>query len=267
MVLPQWAVLPLYILIPATAVVVIHMAFRRFVSPDGLKEHHDVAGYLVAVVGVLYSVVLGFLVGTVWTGFDAAQNTSDTEAGYIADTLGFARSLPQPQGAQLTHLLARYAVRVDDVEFPALARGQRDPAAGELIDRAIQTIRSVAPPPANARNGEVLQEASIYNSAVDSLRKAADTRRLRLVEAQSRLPWAMYQALILGGLMVIAFVFFFAVRSFLAQVLMTALVAGSIGLFFGLITQLSTPYSGMIRVTPEAWTYIIDVNHLREIAK
>ena len=52
--------------------------------------HHDVAGFLVAVIGVLYAVVLGFVVVTVWTAFDDAQQTADMEAGKVADAYGFA---------------------------------------------------------------------------------------------------------------------------------------------------------------------------------
>ncbi|MGZ3499054.1 MAG: bestrophin-like domain, partial [Vulcanimicrobiaceae bacterium] len=46
------------------------------------------------------------------------------------------------------------------------------------------------------------------------------------------------------------------------QLTMTALVAASIGLLFGVIVSLDRPYTGSIRVSPEAWTLIIENNHL-----
>ncbi len=48
---------------------------------------------------------------------------------------------------------------------------------------------------------------------------------------------------------------------------MTALLAGSIGLFFGLIVELSTPYSGQIHVSRDALDFVITSNHLDRLAK
>ena len=61
--------------------------------------------------------------------------------------------------------------------------------------------------------------------------------------------------------MVLVFVFLFGVESGAVQLIMTATVAGCIGLLLGLIVELNRPYSGAIRVSPEAWTFVIDTNH------
>jgi Na+/proline symporter len=77
----------------------------------------------------------------------------------------------------------------------------------------------------------------------------------------------MLYALLLGALFVIAFTFFFGVRSYAKQMTMTALLAGSIGLFIGLVVVLSTPYTGPVQVSRDAWNFVIDVNHMRDHAK
>jgi hypothetical protein len=64
-----------------------------------------------------------------------------------------------------------------------------------------------------------------------------------------------------------AFTFLFGVRSYAKQMFMTALLAGSIGLFFGLVIELSTPYSGSIHVSRDSLTFVIDNNHLADFAK
>jgi predicted lipid-binding transport protein (Tim44 family) len=76
----------------------------------------------------------------------------------------------------------------------------------------------------------------------------------------------MFLALILGGLMVLVFVFLFGVESGAIQLTMTATVAGCIGLLIGLVVEFNAPYSGAIRVTPEAWTLVIDGNHFADVA-
>jgi hypothetical protein len=66
---------------------------------------------------------------------------------------------------------------------------------------------------------------------------------------------------------VVAFTFLFGVRSYPKQMTMTALLAGSIGLFFGLIIDLSTPYSGPIHVSRDALRIVITNNHLEEFSR
>ena len=91
--IPVLVALPLFALVSAGLAILAHVIFRKFVPPERLLEQYDVAGYLVAVVGVLYSVVLGFLVGTVWTAFATAQQTTDLEAGYCLRRLRFRNAV------------------------------------------------------------------------------------------------------------------------------------------------------------------------------
>jgi hypothetical protein len=265
--IPIWLALPLFIALFATVAVFAHSLFRRLVPSERLAEQYDVAGFLVSVVGVLYSVVLGFLVGTVWTTFASAQQTTNMEAGYVADAFNFAAHTPAPQRQELERLIARYAIDVRDVEWPLAEYGRADSNAANLIDRAIEVTVTMPPPPASVGPGKILESNMIRSALLGNLRNVADTRRLRLVQMQSRLPAGMYEALILGALMVISFAFFFGVKDRFKQMALTALVAGSIGLFFGLVVELSTPYSGSIQVSRDAWTYVIENNHLADFAK
>jgi Protein of unknown function (DUF4239) len=264
--IPALIALPLFAIVPAAVAVAVHAGYRRIVPPERLDDH-DVAGFLVAVVGVLYSVVLGFLVGTVWTGFSNAQQTADTEAGAVADAFNYAGRLPEPQQTVIQRLIARYAIEVRDHEWKYARLGREDPVANRILLGAVTYTTAFAPRAARGNTGKLLIESSIQSQLLASLRDLGDARRLRIVQAQSRLPNGMLEALILGGLMVIAFVFFFGMRSFVRQMAITALVAGSIGLFFGLVLELSTPYSGSMHISSDAWTFVIGNNRLRDFAK
>ncbi|MBV8530242.1 MAG: DUF4239 domain-containing protein [Candidatus Eremiobacteraeota bacterium] len=263
---PILLALPLYVVTFATVAVVVHAVFRRFVSPEKLIEQHEVAGFLVSVVGVLYSVVLGFLVGTVWTGFSTAQQTTDLEAGYLADAFNYASQVRRPQRQELQRTLARYALEVRDDEGSDATRRSQDSRALALLAHAVSTTMAM-PPPAGSNPGKVLQSSTIQTALLDSLRSLSDARRLRMVQARSRLPAGMYEALLLGAAMVLTFALFFGVNNYFKQMAMTALLAGSIGLFFGLVAELSSPYSGAIHISRDSWTYVIDNNHLATFAK
>ncbi|MBV9270489.1 MAG: hypothetical protein JO165_05300, partial [Candidatus Eremiobacteraeota bacterium] len=117
-VLPAWLTLLLLTVIPATIVTLIHAVFRRRVSAQRLREQQEVAGFLVAVVAVVYAVVLGFIVVTASISFDSAQRTADAEAGDVEDLAGLARMLDEPPRSQIHRLLGEYAFEVRDVEWP-----------------------------------------------------------------------------------------------------------------------------------------------------
>jgi hypothetical protein len=258
--------LPLFATVFAAVAIFAHSLFRRFVAtPERLSEHHEVAGFLMGVVGVLYSVVLGFLVGAVWTGFSAAQQTADLEAGYVSDAFNFAGQLRSPQARGVQRLLARYAIVVRSADWSAPPSPNGD-LTSRLLGQAVR-LAVASYPPRYASSAEVLEQNTIRSALIDSLRSIGDTRRLRLVQSRSRLPAGMLEALILGAAAVIVFTFFFGVRSYAKQMIMTALVAGTIGLFFGLVIELSTPYSGSIQVSRSAWTVVIQSNRLTQFAK
>jgi hypothetical protein len=259
--------LPLFALVFAAVAVLAHSLLRKFIpSPERLSEHHEVAGFLMGVVGVLYSVVLGFLVGTVWTSFSSAQQTADLEGGYVADAFNFASQLPPPQRRPLQRIIARYAIAVRDANWSAPLQGTDDSSALLLL-RAVRLAVAVPPPQRGATSAQILEGNTIRGFLLTNLRSVGDTRRLRVVQSSSRLPAGMLEALVLGAIMVIAFTFFFGVRSYVKQMAMTALLAGSIGLFFGLVVELSTPYSGAIHVSRDAWTLVIENNHLADFAQ
>lgn len=258
--------LPLFSVAFAAVAILTHTALRQYLSPDRLSEHHEVAGFLMGVVGVLYSVVLGFLVGTVWTNFATAQQTSDLEAGYVADAFNYAGQMRMPADRErVQRLVARYAIQVRN-EWLASQRSANDPG-GKILRSAVQATLALPATAKNANAADVLEDGAVRNALLDSLRRIVDNHRLRAIQSESRLPAGMLEALLLGAAMVIAFTFFFGVRSYAKQMVMTGLLAGSIGLFFGLVVVLSTPYSGPIQVSRDAWTLVIDNNRLADYTR
>ena len=254
----------LFVLVPAAAAVGAHALFRRIVPSKRLIPHQEVAGFLVAVVGVLYAVVLGFIVVTTWSAYDNAQVNTDLEAGDVGDAFGFARMLPEPRRSDMRKMLAEYAVEVRDHEWNTLRHGLEDPKARDLLFNAEQALGEPGFKE-SANIDEALNRATTRDAVATSLRDIADQRRLRLISASNGLHPALALALLLGALMVIAFVFLFGVESQPLQLAMTGLVAGCIGLLIGVVVVFSAPYSGPMRVSPDSWTYVINNNNFAAI--
>ena len=65
------------------------------------QQHNDVAGFIYAVLGFVYAVLLGFVTIAVWEDFEVARITTDSEANELAELFCLARELPEPEGGQL----------------------------------------------------------------------------------------------------------------------------------------------------------------------
>lgn len=258
---PAWGVLLLFAVVPGLVAVGLHAIFRRFVSADLLIPHNDVAGFLVGIAGVLYAVVLGFLVVTVWVSFDSAQANADLEASDVAEVFTFAEVLPNPARMQLRHAMADYAFEVRDSEFPTLVYNRQDLRARSVYSSALPVIASITTG-SYGRTNSPTELLAVQQSALAALHELSVHRRQRLINAESGLPEALYVTLILGAVIVLAFTFLFGVENKALQFSMTFLSASMIGLLFGTIISLDRPYSGPIRVSSHAWTLVIENNGL-----
>ena len=85
----------LFVIVLPGLAIGVQLAIRRKwpVLADG--EHNDVAGFIIAVVGVIYAVLLAFVVIVSWENFSQAESTvGRRRARYAASTARARRSRP-----------------------------------------------------------------------------------------------------------------------------------------------------------------------------
>src|SRR5918993_2128912 len=74
---------------------------QRLVPSEKRQEHNDVAGFLYAVVGIVYAVLLALLVIAVWEQYQSANETVESEASAVAEIAWLAHRLPEPERHEL----------------------------------------------------------------------------------------------------------------------------------------------------------------------
>lgn len=82
---PAWVAL---LLVPGSMAAIAcagHLTVRRRVAVRDLVSHNEVAGFVYAVVGVVYAVVLGFVVVIVWQQFNDSDERSQAEVAAVAN--------------------------------------------------------------------------------------------------------------------------------------------------------------------------------------
>ena len=94
----------------ATVLAVVGLVLvQRLASTERRKQHNDVAGFIYAVLGVSYAVLLGLMLIAVWEKWDAAETIAADEANELAGIFWFAHSLLQPEGRHVQELARSYA--------------------------------------------------------------------------------------------------------------------------------------------------------------
>src|SRR5918993_4200641 len=231
---------------------------QRLVPATIRKEHNDVAGFIYAVLGVIYAVLLALVVIAVWEDFGRARVTAEAEANALAEIFWLAHQLPEPEGRELQELTRSYAQEVVNVGFPlmeqgrtpSLERSQETSRAWVLIDDIRATIQGYEP---RTAAGEQL-----YAEGLDQVQRLADARRTRLVAAEESLPTVLWVVLIVGGIVVVGFAYLFGMENTGAHALMVVALAGVIALVLFTIAAMDHPFTGAARVSPEAFELVLE---------
>src|SRR5215211_2531524 len=96
---------------------------QRVVPAQKRQEHNDVAGFLYAVIGVVYAVLLALLVIAVWEHYQKANETVEGEADSVGEVAWLAHRLPEPERHELQEDARSYAQEVVDTEWPLMEQG------------------------------------------------------------------------------------------------------------------------------------------------
>jgi hypothetical protein len=223
--------------------------FDRLVPLSTRSRHNDVAGFIIAIVGVVYAVLLAFIAVATWESFAAANNVVAVEANYVGNLFRDTIALPEPSRSEIRRELRAYLDLVIDEEWAEQARGKIDPAhAWTPLERLHATLVEIHP----ANLGQSVVQAEILRT----LNELYSARRGRLLAASEGVPAIVWWIMGLGGALTVVFSFFFGVPSFRMHLAMTGMLAASLALVFVLIIELDWPFRGTLSVSPGAFVAV-----------
>lgn len=227
---------------------VVHV--RRRVPLATQMEQNEVAGFFIAVLGVVYGVLLAFAVVVVWEDFEEARNVAEREANSIGDVYRVAETLREPARSEIQEQAKAYVRAVITQEWRLLARGEESPDALRHLDRLWATVSAYEP------SGD--RESALYAKLLDELQDVGDERRMRILASREGIPPLIWALLIGGGIVTVLFTYFFGLKSLRAQLMMTALYVAAIGFVLFLIAAVDYPYTGAVRVEPRPMELVLE---------
>lgn len=214
------------------------------VAPNDVRiEHNDLAGFILAVIGVVYAVLLAFVAIGVWERFQHSEELAYAEAGSLTVVYRDAGSFPQ--GERVRRDLRDYVNAIENDEWPLMARGRESEKADLLIEKIDKDVRDMP-----AESGRL---QNIQAQMLVALDEALKDRDVRISASATGINSLMWGILMLGAVLTVGFTYLFGFRHTTMQHLMIGSLGALIGLVLFLTIALDYPFRGSIAIQPEAF--------------
>lgn len=220
------------------------LIFRRLDGHDELKAQHEVTDPYSQFVGMLFAVLLGFMVADAMQRFSLARQTVEQEASSLANVFRMADGFPEPRRLKVQGLCLEYADEVIKA-WPLLAKKKTSPEAWNTYRVLWKECTTYEPVTARETNAQA--------AMLPCMASLGDSRRLRVDALHNGMSPILWVILGVGGLATIIFTYFFSCNNLYVQMVMVAIVSLVICLNIFLLACYDDPFSGDIMVQPTAF--------------
>ena len=106
--LPIWALIVAVVVVPTSIAIGVQVLVRRWVGVEKLALNNEVAGFIFAIIGVVYAVLLAFVVIAVWEKFSEGQTSvaRNPPPPRPCSTIPTARSQKPPSSAKASFTIS-----------------------------------------------------------------------------------------------------------------------------------------------------------------
>jgi phage-related holin len=110
----------IFVVLPVTVSILGLLLVRKYTELSTLESHNEVAGFIYAVIGVLYALLLAFVVIDVWEQYRDSQNYTELEATSLVNVCRDVEVFPDSVKSDIQENLYKYAEQMIELEFPAM---------------------------------------------------------------------------------------------------------------------------------------------------
>lgn len=230
--------------------VVCVLGSRRLMHGKVREGHNDVCVPAFLNAGVLYAVLLGFMVVAVWESYDAAKATVSSESSAMIPLYRAACNLPEPAGGIIRKMVRSYIEAVVTDEWPVQAsEGKSSLKANEKMGSLFRTLGTKA-----ILSDEVKKDYSLsVNVLTAQVQSLSSLRNKRTIQASEGIPLVMWIVISAGAVIVI----FLNSVIYMERGVPHVITAGALGALMGMLLNacllLSHPFSGPMAITPESF--------------
>ncbi|HLL27473.1 MAG TPA: DUF4239 domain-containing protein [Xanthobacteraceae bacterium] len=246
---PTWLVgaviVAFFVAVAVAGLAIVH----QLLSVKLRRQHNELVGFSIAVVGVIYAVLLAFIAVTTWETFRKADDVVAREANFVGDVYHDTVGLPDNLAVKLRGHLRDYVDIVIANEWPAQQAGHLDEQSRlkgwqSLADFHDDIGRFR---PANA--GEAVLQAELLRTLNDLY----NARRERILAAEQHVAGVVWWIIALGATLTVAHSYLFGMPNFKMHMLITAMLGASLAIVLVLIVAFDRPFRGSLSVSDDAF--------------
>lgn len=257
-VIPSWL---LFIILVCGSFVLAYasLLFIRRKWKGGLVETRDNGsiGFIFSTVGVLYTVLLAFLVVTVWQSFNEAQRAVSQEAADVVTIARYSASFPEPVRSEVHDRLHRYTEIVINSEWQIMQKRIRGNTKNIEDVGSVQAMNEIQ------GVWELIQQKlppnAISAAALNRVSELGRDRVLRLLSGENITADYLWFILLLLNVVVIYLSLILRVEDARLHLVLVELLATTIALLLWMIATINSPFTGEIQVSSEPFRYALYV--------
>ena len=233
----------------ALACVGLHFVRHKY-SAEVLKENHEVAAIIFNAFGLLYGVVVAFVVFVTWSGYDDATKNLQLEASDTIDLFYSATAFAEPVRKVVQRGLMDYADSVYRDEVNRMSTQDISIQPGSPLRKLLDVFNQMDQ--MSAPNRE------LYAESLRRVNNLAEHRRLRLFAGNNTIPPTIWLVLLVGGVITVLYTYLFGTKNIRAQYLMISALTVTISWILLLIYILDHPFTGVSKVSIKPLAEVIE---------
>lgn len=239
----------LFCLILTIAAVIVTYFMARVVIrilPFGqIAESGEGFGSFCNVIGVLYAIVLGYVLVNVYETYSTAGEKVEAEASLLIDLLRDAEGLPMLQGLKLRKATVDYIDSVVEKEWPYMVKeGDFHPETFEKFGEVYRKASKI--------RCETDEQRLFLGEIVGRLGDLSATRRERIQVSSERVPDVLWAMMLGVGMITFLMAFFFPVESTKVRTAFLCATAAVMTFTTLLIFVMDRPYKGSLGIKPNS---------------
>jgi len=248
----SWIFTSLLIVIPAICLSCgILWLIRKRIPHTTLQKSHDVIGFTLGIVGVLYSVILGFTVINAQSRYNDAIQNIHSEALTLSDLYRDAGIFPDASRDQIRSSLRNYVEYVIKEEWWLPEQKSFETKTKKILEALWESYYQVD-----------VSDAKVnvwYSVSIEKLNKLIEIRLARKFSLVEHLGPMMWTLLISGAIITIGFLFFFGLENFRSQLFMIAIIVGYLTFMLYLVYTLDHVFHGPGGIKPVALEQVYEM--------
>lgn len=258
--------------------IVVHLVFMRFskwlARRDWLAEHHEIASHFIGVVGVIYAVLVAFVVVTAWQAHDRAQELTIQEQHNVDDLFHLDAAYhdssdakyPDRNAESVRRMLREYVMVMGEewrqmkeeellcFDTAAVSQACQSGGASTLANDLAHCIRertfSLSP--------TTLREQIIYQEGIRLVQSFSENREeIRLHYQEPTLHTNLWWSFLLGALILAGMTYTIRGQDSRSQLFRMCALFAMIGMLVALALVFDRPFSGSQQISGKAWTVML----------